>query len=123
MESKTHLQILQSLANGFNPITGDNLAEENVYHHPSIIRALFTAIRALEQIEIPDSLPSTTNKRVLPINAGKPWSRPEDIQLGQKFDEGISIAELSHIHNRTSGAIRSRLIKLGKLTISEETPF
>ncbi len=123
MEIKTHLQILQSLANGFNPITGGNLAEDNIYHHPQIIRALFTAIKALEQIEIPDHLPNTTNKKVLPVNAGKPWSRPEDIQLTQKFDEGVSITELSHIHSRTSGAIRSRLIKLGKIIISDELPF
>jgi hypothetical protein len=124
MKNQIHIQILEALANGFNPLTGDSLEENNIYHKPEIIRALFAAVKSLEQIEIPNTLPVIPNKAALPVNAGKPWSRPEDIQLGQKFDDGISITELSRIHNRTSGAIRSRLIKLGKLTVlSDETPF
>jgi hypothetical protein len=47
--------------------------------------------------------------------AGKPWDGEEDESLVADFESGTAIAELAQMHQRTEGAIRSRLLKLGKL--------
>ncbi len=52
-----------------------------------------------------------------PASAGKPWDRVEDDQLIASFESGMSIKELALKHQRTAGAIQSRLIRLGKFTI------
>lgn len=46
------------------------------------------------------------------IDAYKPWKAEEDIQLKEEFKNNTSIAEMSTIHKRTNGAIKSRLKKL-----------
>lgn len=53
--------------------------------------------------------------RHLPLNAGRPWSGEEEKQLIERFDASMSILDISQQHNRTIGAIRVRLQKLGKL--------
>ncbi len=47
--------------------------------------------------------------------AYQPWTKEEDQQLIREYENGISTKELSDIHKRTQGAIRSRLKKLGKI--------
>ena len=47
--------------------------------------------------------------------AYQPWSEKEDQQLIREHEEGKAIKELSEIHKRTRGAIRSRLKKLGRI--------
>jgi len=49
------------------------------------------------------------------VAAGKPWDAEEDESLVADFESGTSIAELAQMHERTEGAIRSRLMRLGKL--------
>ncbi len=48
--------------------------------------------------------------------AGKPWTDEENQTLIADFDGGSTIADLAGNHQHTQGAIRSRLIRLGKLT-------
>ena len=47
--------------------------------------------------------------------AYQPWTKEEDQQLIREQQEGNTIKELSEIHRRTRGAIRSRLKKLGRI--------
>jgi hypothetical protein len=46
-------------------------------------------------------------------NQGQKWSAEEDEQLLTEFNEGKSVKEMSALHQRNIGAIRSRLSKLG----------
>ena len=46
-------------------------------------------------------------------NAYLPWDNAQDEQLRELFVKGSPIAGLAHTFNRTRGAIRSRLAKLG----------
>lgn len=46
------------------------------------------------------------------VSAYNAWSEDEDARLRQEFENGLSISEISKLHERTSGAIRSRLKKL-----------
>ena len=48
--------------------------------------------------------------------AYQPWTKEEDRQLAREFKEGKTTKELSGIHKRTTGAIRSRLKKLELIT-------
>ena len=48
--------------------------------------------------------------------AYQPWTKEEDQQLAREFKEGKTTKELSVIHKRTTGAIRSRLKKLELIT-------
>ena len=51
----------------------------------------------------------------LPAKAGQPWTAEEDDRLLSGFDGGATLKELSDRHERTDGAIQSRLIRLGRL--------
>ena len=111
MDKLESLKILRGLANGIDPYTGEVLPEQSPYQHPQTVRALFYAVVALERMK-----EGEPGANAGPVNAGKPWERTEDDQLGVEFDNGMSIKELAHKHQRTVGAIQSRLIRLGKLT-------
>jgi hypothetical protein len=52
----------------------------------------------------------------LPNNAGKPWTEVEDTSLLAEFDKGESIGTIALAHNRTKGAIASRLVRLGRIS-------
>lgn len=56
---------------------------------------------------------SVVEKRITYPNAYARWSAEDDKKLREKFQEGISQQELSKLFQRNSGAIRSRLFKLG----------
>jgi hypothetical protein len=113
MQPKEIITILQQLADGVDPITGEVFPDDSPYQHPKIIRTLFTAVRLLEQ------LPEREQRvRDHPLKAGKPWDQAEDSALSGAFDEGVSIAALAERHQRTRGAIQSRLVKFGKITAS-----
>ena len=45
--------------------------------------------------------------------APKVWTDDEERQLSEEFSKGMSIADIAKVHKRTSGAIRSRLRKMG----------
>jgi len=50
-------------------------------------------------------------------HAGAPWGSTEDERLLRAFDDGRTVAELAAAHLRSEGAIRSRLMRLGRLTL------
>ena len=50
-----------------------------------------------------------------PDGAGASWLEGEDKQLEEEFNSGMKISEIAKIHNRTSGAIRSRLKRHGMI--------
>jgi hypothetical protein len=106
-EAKT---ILDFLADGVNPETGEVLSGQNLYNQPRIIRALFLASSALEV-----RTRKEMKKKGLPANAGKPWSEEEDNRLLAAYDGGLPIPELAEAHGRTRSAISSRLVKFGRL--------
>lgn len=46
------------------------------------------------------------------VSAYNAWSEEEDARLRQEYENGLSISDISKIHERTSGAITSRLKKM-----------
>ena len=111
-------QIIDVLAAGVNPATGEVLPEDNPLNSPHVIRALFIASKALERLAGKPARPSAA----APGKAGKPWSEDEDKRLLVGFDAGTPVAALAHAHERSSGAITSRLERLGRLQLPQQTP-
>jgi hypothetical protein len=113
MEKATALKIIQQLANGIDPHSGEVFRADSPYQHPDTVRALFTAVRALEAQSAPRQRAASAGNA--PQNAGKPWSSDEDQALASAFDAGKQVPDLATQHQRSRFAIEARLAKLGKI--------
>ncbi len=108
MDLAKSLAIIRALADGVDPHTGEELSADSPYQHPQTIRALFVAAEALEHIQ-----KSNDKQQQLPGHAGNAWTDEEDQRLVSTFKSGNTIKQLAEEHQRTEGAIRSRLVKHG----------
>ena len=117
MEKSKATDILKLLADGMHPVTGEQLDKNHVINEPDVIRALNTAVAALASEEM-----KIKRQRDLPERVGKPWSEQEDKALIKAFENGISMNDLVIKHKRTRGAIRTRLVRLGKIALDDRTP-
>jgi hypothetical protein len=113
MDNSEAMRIVQTLANGINPLTGEAFPDTSPYNDPAVIRALFQSLRALERL-------CQQDKGGLPTNAGKPWTPEEDNSLVASFDKGTPVRKMASEHGRTEGAIAARLVRLGRLSDRSE---
>ena len=119
MELQIARQIIDTLAQGVHPVTGEVMPDDSPYNAPPVIRALHAVARALEGLPdlpaaaAPDHL--ARPRPSAPANAGKPWSPDDDAILAAGFDGGTEQRQLADTLGRTRFGIEQRLIKLGKL--------
>lgn len=121
MKLEKEIKVLEALANGVDPITGEVLDNQSPYNHPDVIRSLFAVLNELKNPTKKAKLPKKTLEEKqadniengLPKNAGLSWTNAEKEDLVEKFKSDVSIDELSEIHGRTKGAITSELKKQG----------
>jgi hypothetical protein len=118
MEDTRALTIVSALASGVDPLTGELFAVDSPYQAPDVIRALYSAARALEATGRRRRGPSAATG-----NAGKPWSEDVDRELLSAFDDGRPLAELAQAHGRTRGGIQARLIRHGRLAPEGDRPI
>lgn len=95
-------ELLITLADGVDPLTGEVLPDSCICNRPEIVRALYCL---LHQMPV----------RNRPANAGKLWSRAEEKELLREFDLATNQTAIAKKHGRTRGAIEARLAKLGKI--------
>lgn len=117
MDRSKACNIVSTLANGVNPITGEVFPADSPYQSPDVVRALFMAARALEGAPTAASAarePGRQRSEAL-ANVGKPWSPEEDERLIAEFERGRSPRELASAHGRSLAGIEARLEKLGRL--------
>jgi hypothetical protein len=120
MEREQALKILNALANGVHPATGEVFAADSAYQHPDTVRALFEAVRTMEGSRVaPPAVERKTSE--VPANTFVRWTPEEEERLGAAFDAGRTSAELAKLHNRTRAAIEARLLKMGKIDVSALT--
>ena len=120
MEKEQTLRILNALANGVHPATGEKFAADGPYQHPDTVRALFEAMRAVEGGVA--AAPAPERKAAFPQSgAGSRWSGEEEERLAGAFDAGRTVDELARAHNRSRAAIEARLVRLGKMDASAVT--
>ena len=103
-----HLQTLKKLAEGINPLTGQPFPDDHVYQHAKFLRALQSAIEAMER-----KIKRQARQKDLPQRTGEAWSKSEDEALTQSFSDKVPVQQIAKKHQRTPGAITSRLVKLG----------
>jgi hypothetical protein len=119
-------QVIDVLAAGVDPETGEVLPADSPLNSPHVIRALFLASRALElqagAPAKPTSKPKAAKPAGTPANAGVAWTDEEAQRLAAAFDAGADIAQLARDHQRTTGAIRARLIRMGRLQLDDLPP-
>ncbi len=114
MELQIARQIIDTLAQGIHPVTGEAMPEDSPYNAPPVIRALHAVSRALEGGG-PPAPEQPRQRRPLPPNAGKAWSAQEDAALETAFDAGIEVKQVAQELGRTVFAVEQRLIKIGKV--------
>ncbi len=110
MNTSQALEMINALADGIDPVTGEEMADASPYQHPQVVSALYVAVRQLESALRREKIKST-----LPANAGLSWTDDEDRKLIEKFKAGMSVEDLVKSHQRTYGAIRTRLVQHGLL--------
>ncbi len=115
MDIERAIELIEVIAKGVDPFTGE-VIDDGPLQHPDIIRALFLAVKGLEILGSKEETLRSIDKARLKIrfNAGEPWSQADDEELLILFDSGMKTQELAEKYGRTNGAIRARLIRLGR---------
>jgi|SRR5882672_694160 len=108
MDELDATKLIEALAGGVNPLSGEVLDAENPCQQPDVVRALCLAARALDERR-----QRLERQKALPANVGKPWSNDEDALLVEAFHAGKRLGELAIEHQRTAAGIQARLEKLG----------
>ena len=122
MEREQTLRILNALANGVHPATGEKFAADGPYQHPDTVRALFEAMRAVEGGGAPAPAPERKAAPSMPQSgSGSRWSADEEQRLVAAFDAGRTVDELARAHGRSRAGIEARLVRLGKMDPSAVT--
>jgi hypothetical protein len=111
VEIQEAIGIVRKLADGLHPETGEVLDRDSLYQHPQSVRALHRAIRALEFQDGRERV-----RKFLPPNAGKPWTNQEDALICEELRRGMTFEQIARGHNRTTGSIVARLVRLGKIS-------
>ena len=109
-------QILQSLIQGIDPVTKEELPQETVLQHADVLRALLAGLTALEQ-----AAARTQRRAQLPHNVGEAWTTEEESRLIAAFKSGDTPVAIARQHGRTLRAIEARLEKLGLITEAQRT--
>jgi len=124
MEKEHALRILNALANGIHPATGEKFGADSPYQHPDTVRALFEAMRAVEGSPAGSAAPpapAAQRPAAAQTGFGARWSPEEEERLASGFDAGRTVDELARSHNRSRAAIEARLVRLGKMDASAVT--
>lgn len=107
-------QVIEALANGVDPRTGEVVEAESVLEAAMVTRALHAALQAIDA-----RIRREKSRQGLPSNAGRSWTREEDLELTRGFKLGESVRHLATSHGRTRGAIIARLERLGEIAGGE----
>ncbi len=107
-------QILQSLIQGIDPVTGAELPHETVLQRADVLRALLAGLTAIEQASA-----RAQRRAQLPGNVGQAWTTEEESRLVAAFKSGDSAVAMARQHGRTLRAIEARLEKLGLITAEQ----
>ena len=101
-------EILEILADGVNPLTGEVLPDSDSCNQVEVVRAIHAVLKYID-------LEPEKPKRPQPENAGKPWTQEDEEILCRMFDTGCPGEAICNHFQRSHGAIAAKLVKLGKI--------
>jgi hypothetical protein len=101
--------IIEALADGVDPRSGEVLNPGSPIESAEVVRALHIALTAIDH-----EARKRERDSALPTNADRPWNNKDDQALGDLFDSGRPVADIAKTLERTRGSIASRLVRLGK---------
>lgn len=117
MEIRKAQRIVEILAQGVDPATGESFVADSPYNEPQIIRALFTVHDFVRRARKPPmSLDERRKENVdlgRPKNYGLPWTDDARAEVATAFEGGKPIAEMATAFERTHGAIQAELVRQG----------
>lgn len=114
MELQQARAVVETLAQGIHPVTGELMDADSPYNEPTVIRALFTVARALDA-DGGKATRETVERRPGAPNQGKPWAPEDDAKLEEAFVAGADLKPVAQELGRTTFALEARLVKLGRL--------
>jgi hypothetical protein len=98
-------EIVQALADGVDPYTGERFPADGPYQRADTVRALYKILEAADSGKKPKD---PTKPR-----AGGRWTQEEEQKLRDEFQQNVPFEQIAKDHGRTRGAITARLVKLG----------
>jgi DNA-binding NarL/FixJ family response regulator len=116
MKTKRATQILTSLVQGLDPVSGAELPADGVLQRADVLRALLAAIAALET-----GAAREARRAQLPANVGSAWTAEEEQGLVKAFQAGDALADIAEKLGRTVRAVEARLERLGLLTAEQRS--
>ncbi|ELS9256580.1 hypothetical protein R6H74_004618 [Vibrio parahaemolyticus] len=125
MEQEKAYSIIDALANGIDPNTGECFPEDSPYNNPDVIRALFFVLRNKPaQKKQKKSLEEKQRENVekgLPKNYGLPWTDESVEYVINQYHANASIDVIAQDVARKPNSIIGLLKK--KEVITEEQAF
>jgi hypothetical protein len=120
MPSRIQIQkartVLESLVQGLDPETGDDLPKKDVVNRIEVTRSISVALTALKESEA-----RMLRRAQLPESVGKNWTEEEEQRLKVEFGESEPIPDIAIKHGRTVRAIEARLERFGLLRPDQRT--
>jgi hypothetical protein len=110
MEIQEAIRIMRAFADGVNPVTGEALTADAIYHNALVVRAFHRAVAALQYLQQRER-----SRKMRPGKSVKSWSQAEDQQVCEELRRGVDFYQIAKTHNRSIGSIVARLVKLGMM--------
>jgi len=115
MELNQSRSIVNTLAQGIHPTTGEVFPPESPYNDPEVIRALFSILESAKAIRRPGK--SIEERRRDNIELGRPknsgllWTEEDRALVRSGFREGMTVEKLAENLERSTGAIVAEIIR------------
>lgn len=119
MDSEHAIEVLENLANGVNPATGEVFQYDSPYNNPLIIRALFSILVLLRTPQRKRTVKQRQADNVrsgMPRNYGMPWPQEMLDELLAQYQASVSTADLASQYERSEASIIAQLIRLGAIS-------
>lgn len=96
-------EIIEALAEGIDPTTGEVLPDDHVCNKGEVVRAFYDVIETFDKKQ----------KKNLPENAGQPWTEKDESLLKEMYSNGDSKSDICRTLKRSVTEVAARLVRLG----------
>ena len=119
MTDERAMEILQLMADGVDPVTGEVLGADHLCNSPEVIRALNAAIHILSMSSHRNCQQSSCSPQGL--NAGRAWTNEDLCELERLYQAGLPMKELCQKLQRREKGILRQLNYLGLIKTEKKS--